>query len=125
MEPAHCNPELLVAHADFVRTLCGKLVFDEDTARDVAQETWLSALKHPPRADRPVRAWLSKVARNHVLQLRRASQRRIARELTQARDAGVPSTADIVERESARRSVVAAVVADGVEESSDAVFVLS
>ena len=113
MEPTHYNPELLLEHADFVRTLCRRLVFDEDAAKDVAQETWLSALKHPPRADRPVRAWLSKVARNHVLQSRRAAQRRVAREQAQVRDAGVPSTADIVERESARRSVVAAVVALG------------
>lgn len=107
------NPELLLAHADFVRQLASRLVFDESSAQDVVQETLISALEHPPREDRPLRAWLAKVARNHVLQIRRAERRRVAREERSARGEGVPSTADIVERESARKAVVEAVLALG------------
>ena len=106
----HCDAESLLTHADFLRALVGRLVADEATADDIVQATWLSAIKHPPRKGGSVRAWLYRVAQNHVRQLRRGEGRRSAREQDARRSAQVPSAADIVQRESARRTVVGAVV---------------
>lgn len=106
----HSDAESLLAHADFLRALVSRLVVDQSTADDILQATWLSALKHPPRAGGSVRAWLYRVAQNHVRQLHRGDGRRSAREQEVRRSAQVPSAADIVERESARRTVVDAVV---------------
>ena len=39
----------LASHALFLRRLARKLVRDEASADDVAQETWRAALARPPR----------------------------------------------------------------------------
>ena len=106
----HRDAESLLAHGDFLRALVARLVSDDSTADDIVQATWLSALKHPPRTGGSARAWLYRVAQNHVRQLRRGEGRRRAREQEPRPSLQVPSPADIVERESARRAVVDAVV---------------
>ena len=111
--PTHGNVEALLEHGDFLRALVGRLVVDDSTADDIVQATWLSALKHPPREGGSVRAWLYRVARNHVRQLRRGEGRRRAREQEVRTALRVPTPDEIVQRESARRAVVDAVVALG------------
>src|SRR5262245_17029027 len=71
---------LLDEHAAFVRSVARALVLDESRADDVAQDTWLAALKHPPARAPGVRAWLAKVARNFSFRVRRDEARRDARE---------------------------------------------
>jgi DNA-directed RNA polymerase specialized sigma24 family protein len=44
------SPDLLLQHEPFVRALVRALVPDEARAQDVVQETWLTALRRPPRA---------------------------------------------------------------------------
>lgn len=98
--------DLLLAHTEFLSALSARLVSGGADADDLAQETWLSALRHPPADAGAVRAWLAKVARNHALQAHRTRRRRAAREQWVARPEGLPSTDEIVARENARRGVV-------------------
>src|SRR5205814_10341316 len=49
------TPEELLAHAGWVRALARELVRDASTADDLVQETWLAALRHPPRAGSSMR----------------------------------------------------------------------
>jgi RNA polymerase sigma-70 factor (ECF subfamily) len=72
-------------HAAFVRNLARSLVFDEQGAEDVAQETWLAALRHLPEPSAGIRAWLAKVASNFAYRKGRGETRRSAREQLVAR----------------------------------------
>ena len=55
------NPEQLLTHIGFVKSLAKSLVLDEHRATDIAQNTLLAALENPPAEGRPVRAWLARV----------------------------------------------------------------
>ncbi|MFO0980627.1 MAG: sigma-70 family RNA polymerase sigma factor [Planctomycetota bacterium] len=107
----HPHPEALLAHDHFVRALSRRLLGDAHDAEDAVQQTWLAALEHPSQSGAPLRAWLAKVLRNFVRRGHRSAERRLARELRAARPSGVPSPSEIAEREAARRSVLAAVLA--------------
>ncbi|MBI5435452.1 MAG: sigma-70 family RNA polymerase sigma factor, partial [Planctomycetes bacterium] len=104
------SPEALLAHSSFVHALASRLVFDRADAEDIAQETWVSYLRSRPDTTRPLKGWFRRVVQNHALQHRRGSGRRDAREQAVARPEGVPSTDEIVERETARRSVIESLV---------------
>jgi RNA polymerase sigma-70 factor (ECF subfamily) len=110
MDQAQALPQHLLAHSDFVRALAWHLLRDEQATEDVVQETWLSALHSPPQDAGTVRAWLARVTRNHVFQRRRAQLRRAEHESRVVERDRAPSTAEIFEREAARKSVVDAVV---------------
>ena len=71
----------LSSHADWVRALARELVRDEHRAEDVVQETWVAALRRPPRDDSNVRGWLATVVRNVVRGRARANVRRIKSDL--------------------------------------------
>ncbi len=106
------DPELLLAHAPYVRSLARELVFDADLARDVEQETLLAALEHAPRELGALRGWLAAVARNFALRAWRSSARRARREEAGARPAAVvPSPDEILEGEELRRKLVEGVLA--------------
>ncbi|HVG92986.1 MAG TPA: sigma-70 family RNA polymerase sigma factor, partial [Planctomycetota bacterium] len=100
----------LLAHEPFVRALAQRLVGAGDEADEVAQETLVRALEHPPEPRLGLAGWLTTVARNVVRQRRRGDRRRVRREAVAARLDSVPSTETILEREVARRTVVEAVL---------------
>lgn len=102
--------EDLLAHADFVRKLARRLVFDPNNAADVSQQAWVAALEHPPSTGRPLRPWLHKVVQNLTRNFHRGVQRRRKHEQSEAAPETIPSTADIIEREETRKQVVQAVV---------------
>lgn len=98
----------LLAHARFARGLARALLGDEHLAEDAVQETWLAALRRPPRALSA--AWIAEVARNAARKIRRGESRRAARE----RASAVPEAAEgqwRPERQAALREVVDAVLA--------------
>src|SRR5262249_8781407 len=68
------DPEVLLAHRDFVSALARQLVRG-DRADDVAQETWLAALERRPATDRSPKPWLAAVARNVARLLARGDRR--------------------------------------------------
>lgn len=52
----------LLQHRRWLCALARGLVADPEVAREVEQETWLVALRHPPKDRRNLRGWLSRVA---------------------------------------------------------------
>jgi RNA polymerase sigma-70 factor (ECF subfamily) len=68
----------LLAHAGWLRRFALALVRDADEAEDLAQDTMLSAWRHPMAGAE--RGWLSPVARNLAVDRFRASRRRQGRE---------------------------------------------
>ncbi len=84
--PSHL--ETLLQHAEQVRILAAHLALDESEADDVIQETWLYALRHPPRHGANLRAWLGEVVRSAWRHGRRGERRRTARERAVADDPG-------------------------------------
>jgi len=97
--------ERLLEHAGFVRAVARGVLGDTHRAEDVTQETWLQALRRPPRPGR-VRAWLAAVAGNAARMRRRADGRRVAREQAAARPDGTRSTVDLVADLELRQRVV-------------------
>ena len=67
-DPSHslsdADLEKLLAQRGWVRRLAASLVADAGLADDVAQESWLAALRHPPRHAQNLRSWLSTLVRN-------------------------------------------------------------
>src|SRR5262245_59114110 len=104
------DPAALLADDRFVRGVAWSLLHDEDRAADAAQDTWVAALERPPEPRGGVRGWLSVVTRNAARLAHRREMRRTSRERRASRPEGVPSVADVVEREETRRRVVDAVL---------------
>jgi len=81
------DPDELLAHSERLRRLVAALVFDQDRAADVVQETWLAALRRGPRrgGEDGLRAWLAAVARRLAARERRGRARSARRERAAAR----------------------------------------
>ena len=103
------DPEALLANTDFIRRLARGLV-GEDLAEDVVQQTFLQALRRPPRQPGKLRAWLANVTRNAGRMVLRGEIRRRAHERSAARDATAPSAMEMVSRVELHRKVVDAVL---------------
>ncbi len=93
----------------FVRGLVRRLVADPHLADDIAQETWLAAIRHTAGGGRLTRGWLSTVARNFVLQTLRGDLRRRRRETVVAMSLPAFAAADGTVEPDLRGRVLAAV----------------
>lgn len=114
--------EELLAHVEWVRRLARSLVAREDSAEEVAQETWLQALRSPPADRTNVRGWLTRVAQNVARKLVRGDRRREAREAAAPSPAPLPSPQESLERAQLQRRVVDALLA--LDETSRAALLL-
>lgn len=90
--------EDLVAHDAWVRALARRLLTDENTAEDIAQNAMMAALERPPRKRAAVRAWLGRVVRNLVFMENRTLARRRLRERRAARSELLPSVEELAGR---------------------------
>jgi len=72
--------EKLLSHRPFVRSLARSLVRDDARADDLVQETYLTAMKNPPRHSRSLRAWLGAIVRNLARTQNRSEWRRTKHE---------------------------------------------
>jgi RNA polymerase sigma factor (sigma-70 family) len=90
--------ETLLAEHDWLSALARRLVVDAGTADDLVQETWLTALRSPPRHRRGLRGWLATVLRHRATDARVRDQRerRRAERAPPARPADDP--AEVVAR---------------------------
>jgi len=71
--------ELCSGHAKALHSYVERLCPDKASADDVVQETFIRAWRHLPHLsadDRPVRPWLLRVARNVLIDARRAARSR-------------------------------------------------
>jgi RNA polymerase sigma factor (sigma-70 family) len=105
------EPELLLAHRDFVRAVAAEIVGDVASLDDVEQETLIAAWQRGGERTRSWRGYLATLARNFARQSRRGERRRKEREQFAAAREKTPSVADVVAREEQRRAVVVAVLA--------------
>ncbi len=102
--------DTLLAHRAWVRALARTLVRDASSADDLVQETWLAALKRPPRRE-SVRAWLGTVLRRTAAKGQRSAARRAGREERAARPEAARATVDLVAQAELYERVVHAVLA--------------
>src|SRR5882762_8604102 len=79
--PARLDPETLLRDVGWMQALCRQLVREGDVAAEIAQDTWLAALKQSWSGTGPPRAWLTHVARNMARTHVRTEGRRKAREI--------------------------------------------
>ena len=108
--PEDHRVEELLAHTAWLRKLARHLVGQSSQAEDSTQDTWLAALRDPPRRGTPVRPWLSRVLRNAIDQARRAAGHRRSREEVAAPQERLPSAAEMAERIETRRMLAALVL---------------
>ncbi len=105
-EPLDETHAALLEHRGWIRELARRLVRDEDAAEDLAQQTWLAALRRPPPRDRPLRRWLALVLRNFARQRHRGEESRVAAELGRARFGEAPALEEATERLAMHRQLV-------------------
>jgi RNA polymerase sigma-70 factor (ECF subfamily) len=103
------DTEALLHHGTFVRSVARSLVRDVHLADDLSQETWLAALRRPPRHPGNLRGWLAGVTRNLSRLHFRGETRRRAREEMRARPERERDTSAVVERLDWERRIVEAV----------------
>ena len=102
----------LLAEETYVRRLARGLLFDEHKVDDVVQQTWIAALRHPPRGEPGLRAWIAGVVRRVAANEVRSEVRRTRRERRAAGPEAVqPSADEVLAREERRREVVDALQA--------------
>lgn len=112
MDARRPTPDLdtLLSEARWLEDLARRLVRDPNEADDVVQETFVAAMRSPPR-EGSLRAWLARVARNVVLERGRSESARVRRERAVARRDGSEGGGDTLERAEAHQRLVAAVIA--------------
>lgn len=98
--------DALLANAGWVRGLARKLASNPDEAEDLSQETWLRALRSPPRHAVHLKAWLAEVLRSAAHTRRRSDRRRWQREQRQAAPAVGETPAELVARAELHRRLV-------------------
>src|SRR5262245_10887057 len=110
--PQDARMHELLAEGDFVRSLARQLIGSAD-ADDLAQDTWLAAVRRQPVGVQRPRSWLTRVMQRLASNRRRAAARRMAREddALGSSPRSAPSTAEILACEEVRQRVVAAVIA--------------
>ncbi|MFH0944594.1 MAG: sigma-70 family RNA polymerase sigma factor [Planctomycetota bacterium] len=98
LDPTTLEAGDLEQHVEWLRRLAHSLVHDDQSADDIAQQTWLKALERRPDTGRPLRAWLTTVVRNFArLRHRAAARRTVGRKLLDG-DIEAPPTVDVVAR---------------------------
>ncbi len=101
--------ETLLVHAGFVRAIARRLLRDPELAEDVVQDTWVTALRRPPRQSGNVRGWLGTVARHLALRRRQREAQRPDRERRAARPEA--NTAQGIDEVELTRRIAGAVLA--------------
>jgi RNA polymerase sigma factor (sigma-70 family) len=71
--------EELMTHAGWLRRMAAGLLGSADGAEDALQETFITALRRPPRPGGSLRAWFATVATNHIRLEARTQRRRLSK----------------------------------------------
>jgi DNA-directed RNA polymerase specialized sigma24 family protein len=74
------NVERLLENTTWVQSLAASLASDPHEADDLVQETWVAALRRPPREHGSHRSWLRRVLYNFAYLNFRSRSRRLERE---------------------------------------------
>ncbi|MFT5690658.1 MAG: RNA polymerase sigma-70 factor (ECF subfamily), partial [Planctomycetota bacterium] len=103
------DPAILLEHSSWASRLAKSLV-GESAAEDLVQETWLAALRHPPKTDRPLKPWLRTVLGNLARERSRRAGNRSAREEAASKAEALPSAATLTERTESQRLLMEALL---------------
>lgn len=98
--------EQLLEHAEWIRKLAHVLVRDPALADDLAQDTWVAALRSPPKQQGPLKPWLATILRNLVRERARGNERRARREQASPPPAAAEPVEDLAQRAEAQRLLV-------------------
>ena len=101
----------LLEQRAFLRRLARSLVRDAAAADDLEQDTWIAALKRPPRSSRSALAWIASTTRRIANKLRRGGERRAHREFATASPERIDGDEDAIHRLELQHTVVAALLA--------------
>lgn len=101
----------LLEQRTFLRRLARSLVRDAATADDLEQDTWVAALKRPPRSPQSALAWIASTTRRLAGKMRRGGERRLRRELACAAPERGDGDEDAIHRLEIQHAVVAALLA--------------
>ncbi len=106
------NAEDLLEHSGWLKGLARSLVSDGSAADDLVQETYLAAMRRPPRGSEATKGWLGSVTRRLAVRARRDETRRRRREGHVARPESVSAQPqDLLERAEAQRQLLDQVLA--------------
>jgi RNA polymerase sigma factor (sigma-70 family) len=101
--------EELLAESGWLRQLAASLVGDGGRADDLVQDTWLAALRRPPRTAEEPRPWLARVVANLARNERRGRARRAERELRVHEERVEPGPDALAQAAEAQRMLAEAV----------------
>ncbi|MFT5049933.1 MAG: RNA polymerase sigma factor (sigma-70 family) [Chlamydiales bacterium] len=104
------NAATLLSQTGWIQSLARKLALDPETAEDVAQDTWVTALESDPETDRPLRGWLATVLRNHLGKQRLRESNRKHREHLVSRRERTASTYELVAKATTQKDLVGTVL---------------
>ncbi len=102
--------ETLLEHEPFVRSILRGLVQDENQVQDLVQETWVRAMRRPPKEAGAIKGWLARVAENLVRDSHRRAATRAHRENAASRPEADTSVASSEERLRLHQQIVEAVM---------------
>ncbi len=107
-EPIRWSTEELLGEVEWLSRLARRLVSDPGEADDVAQDTWIAALRSRPERGTPLRPWLATVARNLARMRRRSEGARDVRERARNPAAEIATPDELASRLEAQRALVEA-----------------
>ncbi len=99
------KPDEIASHTTFLRRLAHDVARCDADAEDLVQESWLTALRRPPRGPGTLRSWLRRVLRRRARETRRSEERRSRRERAAATPEFVTGV-DTRQREAVLESLV-------------------
>lgn len=106
-DPRPIDPEELLEHTGWLRSLARGLVHDDATAEDLVQQACTAAIEHPPQDRRSLGAWLGGVVRHLAARVHRDRARRERRERRVARpERETPDVSEVLERAELARQVM-------------------
>jgi RNA polymerase sigma-70 factor (ECF subfamily) len=114
--------ERLLEDSAWVQSLAARLVSDPNEADDLIQETWVAALRRPPREQSGHRSWLRRVLRNFAYLSFRSRLRRLERERLAASPEVVSDPQAAIEKAELTRRLADKVLA--LDEPSRTVIIL-
>ncbi len=103
--------DLLADHTDFVRAVARAIVRDAHLAEDVAQETFVAAMRRAPKRHDAKRSWLASIARHRAIDTLRARRAAFDRELQVGSRANRPTLQASLRRAEIGRQLAEALLA--------------
>lgn len=76
MDSSPFHPDELMQHRDALRRMARGIIGETESAEDVVQSTFLSALESPRRSPDSLRAWLMRILRSRAVDVLRSRSRR-------------------------------------------------